>query len=604
MPIAAYLSNLGEAKLREKEQTLVDVNALPNVDQRVETFVDEHICIVSCSHSPRVKMSISDEHVVAVEGDIINISSLAEIPARFAESGEKFANSLNGNFNLLIYERPTHSLTIINCKASRYNLYHHRLPKGYLFASNLRSIIRCMDDPPKLNLSSVLKMLSLGYIFGNDTLVESITRFPQAVIASVAKDNVNISQYWYPEYGNFYKCGIREIVEDFNHRLVEATKARFEYFGDLKIFLSGGLDSRLIAGAADVAGIKAETITYGIPGSRDLKYGKQAAEALGFPNYQYVSPGGVYKYSRYLSLLAWLTEGSSLIHPLTSTKLHPFYIERGVHAYSHGSTLPVLSSYLFYPFAFLPTSEQTKIERAFEHCTRTGSSNDRLLDIDFYREQSAKMHDEFRDSFAKIKGGHFADRYISWFFANREARATYNSSSVNGYYFNDVHFFLDNDLMDFYFRVPMKYRFEQLWQRKACVTLNPKLKDVPYTATGTKVYPYLSAAMLERVNDKWFNGAKKAKHKDSPRDVREDPELKDYLWSKATDPATLSGILQSGPLCQMIEDHYLGKRNYTGKLLCVAALARFEELFIKEKCESFPEDAAEILREIPYQNLN
>jgi len=609
MPLAAYVSNQG-AQYHKNEilPKLIDVNLIPNVDHREEVFVDDHVCILSFEPSADQKVLISESHVLALEGDVINIPSLDAILQKYLSDGDHSVEGFNGNFNLVIYDRRNHQLKALNCRASVYNLYIHAREDRVTIASNIRSIVRCMDQEPALDLQSLYRFFVFGYIFGDDTLLKGVRRVAPASVISVDGKRVDTKTYWQPTFSNEFDLDLRGVSDEFNQRLIEGTAERFAYFKDIKIFLSGGLDSRLIAGAAEKAGISAETVTYGFEGSRDLTYGRMTSERLGFPNHQYITePGVSTTYSDLLSLVVWLTASETNIKSFTSTKYHPFLLERGVKNYSHGGTIGLVSTKLIQPYMLYPTEMCDKIAITFDRLRSRSVGNwDTILNPDFYNEQGRTAQHAFSESFNEMDDACFSNRFIAWYYRNREPRTTYNSMQINGYYFKGLMFFVDNRLLDFYFRVPLRYRQEALWEKMSCLTLNEKIKDVPYQATGKPISTSLTQNLINRVTSKLLRNTRfgyKAKHKDARRDTLTDTRLKAYLLDQLGEVSPLRDIIDKDSTEALINAHFSGERDVTLTILNLASAFKFNELFLKERCKSFPEEAKTLLARIPYPRL-
>ena len=51
MPLVVYVSKKGERFHKDIKDRIVEVNSLPNVDQKLECFVDDHTCILSLTAS-------------------------------------------------------------------------------------------------------------------------------------------------------------------------------------------------------------------------------------------------------------------------------------------------------------------------------------------------------------------------------------------------------------------------------------------------------------------------------------------------------------------------------------------------------------------------
>lgn len=132
----------------------------------------------------------------------------------------------------------------------------------------------------ELEISSVIDILHGGYIYGDKTLIKGIQRVPW-----LAKENEN--KDW--EYIDIPKHGHKK--EDTSKASVKIKSLLYQeildYIGCGKkvgILLSGGLDSRIIAGVIREAQLKkdytGEVIVYnwGIEDSRDVIYAKRIAD--------------------------------------------------------------------------------------------------------------------------------------------------------------------------------------------------------------------------------------------------------------------------------------------------------------------------------------
>ncbi|MFQ5560237.1 MAG: hypothetical protein ACE5FU_06595, partial [Nitrospinota bacterium] len=109
-----------------------------------------------------------------------------------------------------------------------------------------------------------------------------------------------------------------------------------------------------------------------------------------------------------------------------------------------------------------------------------------------------------------------------------------------------------------------------------------------------------------RVMDKVFENAKfmhTTKHKDKKGDTRNDVQLKSYLFDKLGSKSHFDSVFDKKNLSNFITEFYGGKHNNYAAILKVASIYKFEELFLKLKCSSFPTEAESLLKKIPYQPL-
>ncbi|MCJ7603816.1 MAG: asparagine synthase-related protein [Desulfobulbaceae bacterium] len=135
-----------------------------------------------------------------------------------------------------------------------------------------------------LDIAAVASVLSFGMVGEDRTLLKEIIRHPWM---SRLLDDGDIVREPLPPHGN--KTGTsEEIAKIFYNLLCDEARTVCDGFSEIYILLSGGLDSRIVAGvfadlyhAGDISA-KPVAVTWGLPDSRDVVYAKQIASILGF----------------------------------------------------------------------------------------------------------------------------------------------------------------------------------------------------------------------------------------------------------------------------------------------------------------------------------
>ena len=136
----------------------------------------------------------------------------------------------------------------------------------------------------KIDPVTVIEFLNKDYIFADRTVIQGIHRTPW-----LAKPNNSLNKW---EYYTVPKHGETDVSEE------KIAKTLFQkicleiktYIGDKKkigILLSGGMDSRMVAGALDyliktniLLGLEVTGLTWGDHGTRDVVYAKEIASRL------------------------------------------------------------------------------------------------------------------------------------------------------------------------------------------------------------------------------------------------------------------------------------------------------------------------------------
>lgn len=157
----------------------------------------------------------------------------------------------------------------------------YRDSKGFWSDNFTESVQNCPNEL-HLDVSAVTSYLSYGYVCNNRTMIREVTRRPWL---SQINDSGEVVFENVPSHGFF--TGDADKIADRLYNLL-SEEARSVCLGRSNIFLllSGGLDSRIIAGvfaklyhSGDLPS-KPIAVTWGAPNSRDVVYASEIAKAL------------------------------------------------------------------------------------------------------------------------------------------------------------------------------------------------------------------------------------------------------------------------------------------------------------------------------------
>lgn len=143
-----------------------------------------------------------------------------------------------------------------------------------------------------LDLAAIASFLSFGMVGQQRTLLKEISRRPWMSRLSDAGEPV---LEMLPAHG-FFTESADKIARELYRRLCDEARTACDGFPEIFILLSGGLDSRIVAGvlarlyeAGEIA-TKPVAVTWGLPDSRDVVYARKIAQILGF-DWQHVEFG-------------------------------------------------------------------------------------------------------------------------------------------------------------------------------------------------------------------------------------------------------------------------------------------------------------------------
>lgn len=192
--------------------------------------------------------------------------------------------SLNGNFALAL-ETPRYIFCAVDRVRSIPLFYAVSREGGALFSDDANHL-RDRLDPP-FNEENAAEFLVTGYVTGPDTLFEGISQVQAGEYLVYDKEDASLATRFYHRFwhGNFFSASEEELLdrldEDFVRvfqRLIKSTKGR-----QIVVPLSGGLDSRVIVAMLKRLGVKdVICFSYGKKGNYEAEISRQVAEALGY----------------------------------------------------------------------------------------------------------------------------------------------------------------------------------------------------------------------------------------------------------------------------------------------------------------------------------
>ncbi|WP_028585112.1 asparagine synthase-related protein [Desulfogranum mediterraneum] len=166
------------------------------------------------------------------------------------------------------------------------NPYYYKNKEGFVIEQNLSELLNVYTGPRRIDPIAVIELLNKNYMFADRTIIQGIQRTPW-----LARPNV-MSNDW--EYESAPKHSFSDIKEEeiagtLFKKICSEIKA---YIGNRKtvgVLLSGGMDSRMVAGALDflikkqeIKGVEVTGLTWGDDGTRDVVYSKRIALRLGW----------------------------------------------------------------------------------------------------------------------------------------------------------------------------------------------------------------------------------------------------------------------------------------------------------------------------------
>ena len=202
----------------------------------------------------------------------------------YEEKGPECLHDLNGQFSIAIHDCKKKTLFLARDRLGIKPLYYVSREGKFLFASELKSILRYRDFHTSLNYQSVHDYLALRYVPGPGSMFNEICKVPAGHYAIVENGIPQLHRYWKPEvhYGPF-SGNEDDYLEGFAEKFERSIKRRLISEVPVGAYLSGGLDSSIIVAAfSKLASEPVRTFSVGFDYEHDeLAQAAETARHLG-----------------------------------------------------------------------------------------------------------------------------------------------------------------------------------------------------------------------------------------------------------------------------------------------------------------------------------
>ncbi len=487
----------------------------------------------------------------------------------FDEAGWAFLPEVDGLFNLALYDRTTHQLTLVNDRYGLRPLYGLRTAQGFAYAGEAKALLCIPDLSIEIDPLAVKEWFSFGYLLGQRTWIRRIEMVPPATIMRVSCDGVVSERYWswHDIRQKAEPVDEAELVDELRRLWVRAVERRVDHrrLGQL---LSGGLDSRAILAAVPATGRHYEALTFGMEDCDDVEIAREVARRKGIAHH--FCAIGPENWLRPRVDALWRTDGLGRIlalHGAEATQAVSSMCDVLLSGFLGDAT--VGGSYLGESTtgAYLPA----------RMCISSPLGMDRDRSIEYLRgiyEQDRFPLDRFMVS---QRGRRFINTGLTMMSSFVEARLP----------------FFDADFLGFVFGIPdERRRGSHIYNEMLLASFPEYFVDVPWQKTGRPIRSRRrrrgTAAVVRRVERALRSAARRAgipspsrrrEYVDYGTWLRMEPGLNVLrTWLSAPDALHVNYV--EAKAAQQVVDEFL--RTGDGQLLTVVGLLLSFELYLRQ----------------------
>jgi asparagine synthase (glutamine-hydrolysing) len=204
----------------------------------------------------------------------------------YIREGEKCLNKLNGFFSFCIFDKQEESLFLARDRYGIKPLLYLFDEDKFIFASEMKALLHYGIEK-KLDYNSLYIYLQLNYIPAPDTIFSDVKKLLPGHYMKVSRQKMEVESYYRIPYESEQakrnKIPYPKAKEKFKHLLESAVQKRLVSDVPLGAFLSGGVDSSVIAALACRHKTDLQTFSIGFRDEKffdETKYARLVAKRL------------------------------------------------------------------------------------------------------------------------------------------------------------------------------------------------------------------------------------------------------------------------------------------------------------------------------------
>jgi len=268
------------------------------------------LSIIDLAGSPQPMSNEDDSVWLVFNGEIYNYQDLrAGLLARghafktagdgetilhlYEEHGLDFVDHLNGIFAIALWDIPRERLVLARDRLGVKPLYYAHRGSRLLFASETKAFLDMPDLPLTLAPHAIAAYMNFSSVPDPLTCFAEIRRLEPGHVAAFDRNGFTQRQYWDVRHDRKRNWHEGELLDALDETLKDSVRIQMISDVPIGVFLSGGVDSSLIAALMcqfSSKPVEAFSIGFGEEGSymNELQYSEEVARQYGMNHHRLI----------------------------------------------------------------------------------------------------------------------------------------------------------------------------------------------------------------------------------------------------------------------------------------------------------------------------
>lgn len=230
----------------------------------------------------------------------------------YEERGPACVHDLRGMFAIAIWDAPKSRLFLARDRIGKKPLVYRHAQGRLAFASELKSLLELGDAERRIDPAAVNLYLAYQYVPHPHSILQGYQKLPPGHWAIYERDQLRVERYWQPPYEpgstaelsadgeslepddcfkNADRWDAGRWQKELRAALTEAVQLRLRSDVPLGAFLSGGIDSTIIAGLMQeqsTTPVHTFSIGFPVPKFDERAFAQEASQHLGTQHHELV----------------------------------------------------------------------------------------------------------------------------------------------------------------------------------------------------------------------------------------------------------------------------------------------------------------------------
>lgn len=213
------------------------------------------------------------------------------------DEGSRCLKRLRGMFAFVLYDSRRRVLFGARDHFGQKPLFYHYGPRLFAFASEIKSLLPLADVRRRLDPRALDQFLFYQFVPPPRTLFQDVNQLPPGHCFTLEDGRLTVERYWEPTFDPQDAEPETDCLNGLEEALIDAVESHLVSDVPVGLFLSGGVDSSLIAAfASRVSSRPLRTYSIAFRGTEwdESPYARLAAEAFGTEHQEFsFQPGNI-----------------------------------------------------------------------------------------------------------------------------------------------------------------------------------------------------------------------------------------------------------------------------------------------------------------------